>query len=133
MHVKYKQFIISGLKILTESEKISGNGFVIINAKDKIKDTIIGTLASILSKSSVYEHGTIITAMAYYEDKIKVSMRSAGENARNLREILNSVVERTGGNVGGHHAAAGCMILREKEQEFTDFLRKSFEIEMVKV
>ena len=88
MHTKYKQFIISGLKYVSNAEKIEGNGFIIINAKEKIKDTIVGTIASILSNSSIYEEGTIITTMAYYEDKIKVSSRIAGKNGRNIREIL---------------------------------------------
>ncbi len=133
MHTKYKQFIISGLKFVSEAEKVEGNGFVIINAKDKIKDTIIGTIASILSNSSIYEDGTVITAMAYYEDKIKVSARSAGKSGRNLREVLSSIIEKTGGDVGGHESAAGCMLKKEKEKEFLDFLKKSLEIELVKI
>lgn len=133
MHLKYRQFIISGIKLLNDSEKISGNGFVIINAKDKIKDTIIGTLASIMSKSSIYAEGTVITTMAYCEDKIKVSIRCVGEASRNLREILSNIIEKIGGNVGGHDVAAGCIILREKESEFIDLLRKSFEVEIVKI
>ena len=133
MHTKYKQFIISGVKFVSESEKIEGNGFVIINAKDKIKDTIIGTIASILSNSSIYEEGTVITTMAYYEDKIKVSSRSVGKSGRNLREILSSVIEKIGGDVGGHEVAAGCMLKQEKEKEFLDCLKKSLEIELVKI
>jgi len=133
MHTKYKQFIISGLKFVSESEKIEGNGFVIINAKDKIKDTIIGTIASILSNSSIYEEGTVITTMAYYEDKIKGSSRSVGKSGRNLREILSSVIEKIGGDVGGHEVAAGCMLKQEKEKEFLDCLKKSLEIELVKI
>jgi RecJ-like exonuclease len=133
LHAKYKQSLVSGLKFVSEMEKIQGNNFVIINAKNKIKDTMIGTIASILANSSIYPEGTIITTLAYYENKIKVSMRSVGENQRNLREILNSIVEKVGGNVGGHDAAAGCMILQEKEQEFIDLLKKSFEIELIKV
>ena len=133
MHVKYKQFIISGLKSVSEIEKIKGNGFVIINAKDKIKDGIIGTIASILSNSSLYEEGTIITTMAYYDDKIKVSARSVGRNGRNVREFLNNVIEKIGGEVGGHEFAAGCMIMQEKEQEFIDLLKKNLEIELVRI
>lgn len=133
LHAKYKQSLVSGLKFVSEMEKIQGNNFVIINTKNEIKDTMIGTIASILANSSIYPEATIITTLAYYENKIKVSMRSAGENQRNLREILNSVVEKVGGNVGGHDAAAGCMILREKESEFIDLLKKSFEIELVKI
>jgi single-stranded-DNA-specific exonuclease len=133
MHTKYKQFIISGLKSTSESEKIQGNGFVIINAKEKIKDTIIGTIASILSNSSLYEEGTIITTMAYYEDKIKVSSRNVGREGRNVREILNKVVTEIGGEVGGHKFAAGCMVTQKKEKEFIELLKKSLEIEMVKI
>ncbi|MDD5012178.1 MAG: DHH family phosphoesterase [Candidatus Nanoarchaeia archaeon] len=133
MHTKYKQFIISGLKFVSESEKIMGNGFVIINAKGKIKDTIIGTIASILSNSSIYEEGTIITTMAYYDDKIKVSARSVGRTGRNIRELLASVIDKLGGEVGGHQFAAGCMIKQEKEEEFINHLKKSLEIELVKI
>jgi len=133
MHTKYKQFIISGLKFVSESEKITGNGFVIINAKEKIKDTIIGTIASILSNSSVYEDGTMIITMAYYDDKIKVSARSVGKDGRNIRELLASIVEKTGGEVGGHPFAAGCMIRQDKEEEFIACLKKSLEIELVKI
>jgi RecJ-like exonuclease len=133
LHTKYKQFIISGLKFVSESEKVEGNGFVIINAKENIKDTIIGTIASILSNSSVYETGTIIITMAYYDDKIKVSARSVGKSGRNIREILTSIIEQIGGEVGGHENAAGCMIKKEKEKEFIDYLKRSLEIELVKI
>jgi len=133
LHAKYKQFIISGLKFVAESEKIEGNGFVIINAKDKIKDTMIGTIAGILSNSSIYEEGTIIIAMAYYDDKIKVSSRSVGRSGRNLREILTSVIDQIGGEVGGHEFAAGCMLKQEKEKEFLDCLKNNLEIELVKI
>ncbi len=133
MHTKYKQLIISGLKFVSEIEKIEGKGFVIINAKDKIKDTMAGTIASILSNSALYEEGTIITMMAYYDDKIKISSRNVGRTGRNIREILTSVIEKTGGEVGGHEFAAGCMIKQEKEKDFIDFLKKSFEVELVKI
>jgi single-stranded-DNA-specific exonuclease len=133
IHARYKQFIISGLKFVSESEKIEGDGFVIINAKEKIKDTIIGTIASILSNSSLYEEGTVIITMAYYDDKIKVSARSVGKNGRNIREILTQIIEKIGGEVGGHEFAAGCMLSQEKEKEFLDYLKKGFEIELVKI
>jgi len=133
MHAKYKQFIISALNFVSETEKIEGNGFVIINAKDNIKDTIIGTIASILSNSSIYDNGTIIATMAYYDDKIKVSVRSVGRSGRNIREILTDIIDKIGGEVGGHEFAAGCMVKQEKEKEFLEMLKKSLEIELVKI
>lgn len=137
IHARYKQHIISGLEHVSglERDKTEGQGFIIINAKDNIKDTIIGTIASILSNSHVYEEGTIIVTMAYYEDNVKVSARVCGRNgkSRNVREILNQAVDKTGGEVGGHKFAAGCIVKREKEKKFIDALRKSLEIEFVKV
>lgn len=133
LHIKYKQHIIEALKFVSKSQKIQGKDFIIINAKNNIKDTIIGTIASILVSSSLYEEGTIIITTAYFEDKIKVSARLAGKNGRNVREVLASVVEKTGGEVGGHHVAAGCIIQKTKETEFLDLLKKSLEVELVKV
>ena len=133
IHVKYKQHIISGLEFAAKAEKIQGKRFLIINAKSRIKDTIVGTIASILSNSSMYEEGTIITTMAYSDDKIKVSARNVGRNGRNVREILSSVIDEIGGEVGGHEFAAGCVIEREKEEKFINTLKKNLEIELVKI
>ena len=137
IHVKYKQHLISGLnfveKSVEDSDKIQGKGFLIINAKDRIKDTIVGTIASILSNSAIYEEGTVIVTMAYYEDKVKVSARNVGRKGRNVREILDSVIKEIGGEVGGHEFAAGCVISKNKEMDFIKALKKSCEIELVKI
>ncbi len=132
-HIKYKQSLITGLNYVSEIEKIKGNGFVIINTKDQIKDTMVGTIASIISNSSMYEEGTIIAAMAYSDDKIKVSARIAGKNGRNIRKILNSVIETIGGEIGGHEHAAGCIINQNKEEEFINLLKKNLEVELIKI
>jgi RecJ-like exonuclease len=132
-HIKYKQNIISGLNFISETEKIEGKGFVIINAQDNIKDTMIGTIASIISNSSLYEEGTIIVTMAYYENKIKVSARTVGRNGRNLKELLEAIINLTGGEIGGHEHAAGCIITRPKEKEFLELLKKNLEVEMIKI
>ncbi len=133
LHIKYKQQLISGLKFANKTKKIQGNGFVIINAKDNIKDTMIGTICSILSNSSLYEEGTIIVGLAHYENKIKVSARNVGKTGRNVREILNKVITEIGGEVGGHEFAAGANISQNKEKEFLNLLKKSLEVEVLKV
>ncbi len=132
-HIKYKQNIITGLNFVYETEKIEGKGFVIINAQENIKDTMIGTIASIISNSSIYEEGTIIITMAYYDDKIKVSARTVGKKGRNLRELLESITGFTGGEVGGHEHAAGCLIHKIKEKDFLELLKKNLEIEVIKI
>lgn len=137
VYIKYKQQIISGLKYIEQNNKLMGREYVIINARDSIKDTIIGTLASILSFSSTYKEGTVIVAMAYNEDKIKVSARMAGRNhesPRNLKELMDSITHTLGqGDSGGHKYAAGCTINIEKEKEFIDLVKKKLEFEMIKV
>lgn len=134
IHIRYKQHIISALDFVAKASKSHSKGLVVINAKDNVKDTIIGTIASILSNSPNYERGTIIVTMAYYDDKVKVSARISGrESGRNVREVLDKVVKEVGGEVGGHEAAAGCIIERANESRFIETLHRNFEVELVKV
>ncbi len=133
IYTSYKQHLISALDLIANTKKIEGKEYVIINAKDKIKDTIIGTVASIISNSHVYDEGTVIVTMAYSEDKIKVSVRIAGRNGRNLRDLISSVVAEIGGEAGGHHLAAGCLIKKEQESKFLEILRQKLEISTIKV
>lgn len=130
IYIEYKQQLVSALRYVSETEKISGKHYTIINAKNNIKDTIIGTVASIISRSPVYEEGTIIVALAYNNDKIKVSARLAGREGRNIREVLNSVVVPLGGEVGGHPKAAGCLISKDNESRFIQDLQKTLELEV---
>jgi len=135
IYLKYKQELISGLDFIKKTEKIQGENFVIINAKNKIKDTMIGTIASILSNSSIYKEETIIIALALdeTEKKIKISARNVGDKGRNVREILSRVIKLIGGEVGGHEFAAGGIIDKEKEQEFIEHLKRNLEIEVIKI
>jgi single-stranded DNA-specific DHH superfamily exonuclease len=133
IYIEYKQNLVSALKYVSETEKISGKDYTIIHGKDKIKDTIIGTVASIISSSPLYKQGTVVVALAYNEDKIKVSARIAGREGRNVREVLSKAMVSLNGEVGGHPAAAGCLISKENEQEFITELKKVLEIELLKV
>ncbi|MEM4271914.1 MAG: DHH family phosphoesterase [Candidatus Pacearchaeota archaeon] len=134
IYIEYRQHLSSALRYISEAEKIAGANYAIINAKDKIKDTIIGTVASIISYSPVYNEGTIIVALAYNQNKIKVSARIAGKEGRNVREILAKAVVPLGINeIGGHKNAAGCLVSRDKEEQFIQNLQKVLEIETIKI
>lgn len=133
IYIDYKHHLMAALRTITELEKIAGRNYMIINAKNAIKDTIIGTVASIISNSPAYAEGTIIIALAYHEDKIKVSARIAGRTGRNVREVLARAMMPIGGEVGGHPNAAGCLLSRDKEAAFIAELQKVLEIELVKV
>ena len=140
IYTEYKQELVSGLRVAEKMEKIKGKGFVILNAKDQIKDVIVGTICSMLSSSPTYTEGTILIGMAYNEDKIKVSARIVGSEGRNLKEVLEKTViafktdnPETIAEVGGHHFAAGCLVEKDKELLFIEALKKELEIEIVKV
>ena len=140
IYKKYKQELVSGLKIAEKMKKIKGKGFIIIQAKDQIKDTIIGTICSMLSSSPKYEQGTILIGMAHSENKTKISARIVGDSGRNLKEVLEKTIEKfkkenpeSKTEVGGHHFAAGCLIEKDLEESFIKNLKKELEVEIVKV
>lgn len=133
LHAKYKQLIVHGLKSIKNLEQIKGEGYLIINAKSKIDETIISVITTILSKSSLYSKGTIIIAMSYTNDnQIKVSARTVKEG-RSAREILGRIISNLKGESGGHKYAAGGTFDYSKEEEFIKQIRKSLEIEVIKI
>lgn len=107
---------------------IEKNGYVIINAGDNVRDTLIGTLASMISKSNLYKDGTIIVSMAYTLDGyIKISTRLANLKSVpniDLSKIMKKIIEEVGGVGGGHSVAAGALIPQEKEKDFIKSLQK---------
>ncbi len=140
IYIRYKQNLVQALNYVSSNPdlpKIQGKQYVIINARDNIKDTIIGTVASILSMSTMYKEGTIIVTMAYNEDKIKVSSRISGRsknpNSRSLKEIMDEITGIIGGESGGHQFAAGCLISKEQEEAFITLVKKKLDIELVKI
>ena len=60
---------------------VKGNGYVIINAQDKIRSTIIGTLASILSKSNGSDE-KFIMSMAQLADGLQVKLDTGSGTIR---------------------------------------------------
>ena len=133
IYAKYKQEIVSALKFALESKKIEGRGFIILNAENNIRDTMIGTIASIISNSNLHEEGTVIITMAYNNEKIKVSARNVGRVGRNVREILQNVMNVIKGEVGGHEFAAGCNLSKKDESGFLELLKKELELEVIKI
>jgi RecJ-like exonuclease len=118
----YKKEIVNSLKWFEENRESSfvfnGDGFVMINAQDRIMPTIIGTLASILSKSNGFKAGTFIMSMAQlYDGNTKVSLRLAGRNKDvDLKAIMEEITKGIDGSeTGGHKNAAGAVIPTEKE------------------
>ena len=121
----YRREIINALKWYEKNKKsnyiIREKGFVIINTQDKVMPTIVGTLASIISKSNEFEAGSFIVSMAQMEDGYtKVSVRLAGNSKdADLNALVLEIAQKLGiENAGGHQHAAGALIPTEKEEDF---------------
>jgi len=130
----YRREISNAMKWYKNSSKgiLKGNGYVIINAEDNVMPTIIGTLASIISRSGDLDEGTLILSMAQMiNGKTKVSIRVSGngKNELNLRDVIAKIVEPVDGQAGGHHRAAGALINTEHETQFIENAKRILEMQ----
>ena len=115
-----------------DSEAVTkGDGYVIINAKDRIMGSIIGTMASMVAKSNKLKPNTFILAMADLLDGTsKVSLRLSGHKPSDvdLREVVTEIAEKVGDcEAGGHLHAAGAMLPSDKEEIFIAIAKEVLE------
>jgi len=129
---KYKREIVKTIKWYEENKDsediIKKQGMLIINAKDNVRASMIGTLASIISSSNDFNKITLIMSMArLLNGKTKVSLRVSDRKADvDLFKIISNIAEKVDGEAGGHLRAAGAVIPTEKEQEFIKEAGNSF-------
>jgi len=124
----YKKEIVNSLNWYNENKFSDdifwGSRFVIINAKNNVMSTMIGTLASILSKSNLMTNNTFILSMAQALDgNTKISLRATNniKGKLDLKSIIEEIIDGIGNSEsGGHQNAAGAVIPTEKEQEFIE-------------
>jgi single-stranded-DNA-specific exonuclease len=134
--MEYKKEIVSSMnwyKDHSAREKsdriIKGSNYIIINAKDNVLSTMIGTMASMISKNSEMESNIFVLSMARNHDNTtKVSLRITGNpESVDLKSIVAELVERIGGEAGGHQHAAGAIIDTEHENRFIEAAKELFE------
>lgn len=119
----YKKEIINSLKWYDKNKTsglvTKGNGYVIINAQDQIRSTLIGTLASILSKSNSTQEKFIMSMAQLIDGTTKVSLRMCGNNkGEDLKQIIVEIIKDIPNcEAGGHANAAGALIPTEKEED----------------
>ncbi len=129
----YRKEIVRAMNWFEENyntnQLIKGKNYVIINAEDKILHTMVGTLASIISKSNYLGNGMLILSMARMGDgNTKASLRMCtDENERDLRTIISEIAETVNGTSGGHIGAAGAVIKTEMEFQFIENAKAVFE------
>ncbi len=124
----YKKEIVSALTWYNENkfsdDVFWGNGFVIINAKKNVMSTMIGTLASILSKSNLMANNKFIISMAQLpEGNTKISLRTTGnaDGLLDLKKIIDHIIQNVANaESGGHQNAAGAVIPSDSELQFIE-------------
>ena len=129
----YKKEIVNALNWYNENKFTDdvfwGNRFVIINAKQNVMSTMIGTLASILSKSNLMVNNNFILSMARAVDNsTKISLRTTNNlnGTLDLKRIIEGVIEGIGNSeAGGHQNAAGAVIPTEKESMFIEAAKEA--------
>ncbi len=99
-------------------ENVNMEKFTLIDAGDNINPNFIGTICSMLIKSEDIE--TII-GMANDGNEIKISARS---KKHDMSSLITKVVEKIGGEAGGHMEAAGASIPMDKKDDFVRELRQ---------
>ena len=112
---EYKKKIINSIKWIKENLK-QKDGIYYVIAGDKVPDTMIGTILSMLIRK---EYKTI-AGFANSDDKVKVSIRTKEDI--NIGKIISKVAKMVGGEGGGHKAAGGASIPKGKEEEFINHL-----------
>jgi len=126
---EYRQAIVNSLNWVKEnmnnpSSILLGKGYMIINARENILSTIIGTITSIISREYRYE---IYIGMARNsEGYTKISIRQK-EKKHNLRKLIEQPITELGGISGGHASAAGGLIKSDREEIFIKKMREILE------
>ncbi len=119
---EYRKEIVNSLRWYEENKDsrdiIEENNFIIINAKNNIQGTIIGTLASILSKSNEINDKYIMSLARLDSKTTKVSLRFSGRKEVDLKKIISKITDKVSGEAGGHKSAAGALINVENENSF---------------
>ncbi len=116
----YRKEIVSGLNKYhnKEFEMLEEKNLLIINAKNDVRATIIGTIASMISKLN-NENRYVLTVARIDSSTSKASLRVSGKIDVDLREILKDILKGTG-DFGGHKNAAGAVFPSSFEKEFLE-------------
>jgi len=95
-----------------------------IFAYDKIMETMIGTVTSILMNSDVLSNKKFIFGFTNSDDGVKISARASRDVNLNLGDVLIEAVKHIGGEAGGHVHAAGATIPFGTEKKFIENIEK---------
>lgn len=118
---QYRKMISNSLNYIRENSSsiVSTEFGNFIFGENKIPDTIIGTVVSIILNSNMIDRNKPVFGFAESENgKSKVSARTDGKFEIDLGKLVREASANVGGEGGGHYKACGALIPKGKEQEF---------------
>ena len=123
---EYRKLIREYMNILSnERWRISeSKTCVMVNGEDIVPETMTGTISSLIAGSPKNTGKIVILRTKGEENTIKFSSRKSFgcKSDVNLSKIMREGAERLDGIGGGHDAAAGAKITKDKLDEFLDYL-----------
>jgi RecJ-like exonuclease len=127
--VEYRKMIREYMNILnSERWRISdASSYLMVNGEGIIPETMTGTISSLLAGSPKNAGKIIILRTNGDENTVKFSSRkSIGcKSGVNLSLLMRNGAEKFNGVGGGHDAAAGARITKDKLDGFLDYLEDS--------
>lgn len=124
--IEYRKMIRNYMNVLSnERWRINGsNNYIMVNGEGVIPETMTGTISSLLAGSPKNAGKIVILRTDGEENTIKFSSRkSIGcMSSVNLSVLMKTGAERFNGIGGGHDAAAGARITKDKLDGFLDFI-----------
>lgn len=112
-------------RLSNERWRISeGNACIMVNGEGIVPETMTGTISSLIAGSPKNAGKIVILRTNSEENTVKFSSRkSLGcRSGINLSKLMKAGAERFDGAGGGHDAAAGAKITKDKLDEFLDYL-----------
>lgn len=122
----YRKMIREYMNILTnERWRISeSETCVMVNGEDIVPETMTGTISSLIAGSPKNSGKIVILRTKGEENTIKFSSRKSFgcKSDINLSDLMRAGAEKFDGIGGGHDAAAGAKITKDKLDEFLNYL-----------
>ena len=105
----------------------SSQDYIMVNAEGLVPETMTGTISSLIAGSPKNIGKIVILRTDGSEGTVKFSSRKSN-NCKldvNLSQLMKNGAEKFDGIGGGHDAAAGAKITKDKLDEFLDYLEEN--------
>ena len=123
---EYRSMIREYMNVLSNERWRTSNmeNCVMVNAQGLVPETMTGTISSLIAGAPKNSGKIVILRTDGSEGTIKFSSRKSAscKNSINLSQLMRGGAEQFDGIGGGHEAAAGAKITKDKLDEFLDYL-----------